>query len=52
MKHLNARSYIMVDDCQPNSLWDGSDQAYNEFIQSHSLPRVIVGTKGGVVEKV
>ena len=52
MKHLNARSYIMVDDCQPNSLWDGSDQAYNEFIQSHSLQRVIVGTKGGVVEKV
>jgi O-methyltransferase len=51
MKSLNARAYIMVDDCQPNSLWDGSDQAYNEFVQSQARPRVIVGTKGGVFEK-
>jgi hypothetical protein len=52
MKHLNTRAYIMVDDCQPNSLWDGSDQAYNEFLESQGRPRVIVGTKGGVFEKV
>jgi hypothetical protein len=42
----------MVYDCQPNSLWDGSDQAYNEFVQSQAKPRVIVGSKGGVFEKI
>jgi predicted O-methyltransferase YrrM len=52
MKCLNVRAYIMVDDCQPNSLWDGSDQAYNEFVQSQARPRVIVGTKWGVFEKI
>jgi predicted O-methyltransferase YrrM len=51
-KFLNDRAYIMVDDCQSNSLWDGSDQAYMEFIQSQGGARVIVGTKGGVFEKV
>ncbi len=52
LNFLNDRAYIMVDDCQPNSLWDGSDQAYTEFIQSQAGTRVIVGTKGGVFEKV
>ena len=42
----------MVYDCQPNSLWDGSDQAYNEFVQSQAKPQVIVGSKGGVFEKI
>jgi len=51
MIYLNTRAYIMVDDCQPNSLWDGSDQAYNEFMQAQARPRLMVGTKGGVFEK-
>jgi O-methyltransferase len=51
-KFLNSRGYLMVDDCQPDSLWDGSDQAYNEFVQSQARPRMIVGTKGGVFEQV
>ena len=51
VKHLNGRAGIMVDDCQPNSLWDGSDQAYNEFLQAQGRSRVIIGTKGGVFEK-
>jgi hypothetical protein len=51
LKFLNSRAYIMVDDCQPNSLWDGADQAYNEFIETQGWLRLIVGTKGGVIEK-
>jgi hypothetical protein len=52
VKSLNTRAYIMVDDCQPDSLWDGSDQAYNEFMLSRAKPRLIVGTKGGVFSTV
>ena len=42
---------IVVDDCRPDNKWDGSLQAYEEFIAAHGLPREIVGHKGGVVRK-
>jgi len=42
---------IVVDDCLPNRAWDGSLQAYEEFIAAHGLPFVRVGAKGGVIRK-
>ncbi len=50
-KFMNQTSYLMIDDCMPNSLWDGSDQAYNEFLTAQGAQRTIVGTKGGVFGK-
>lgn len=40
---------IVVDDCLADTPWDGSLQAYEEFIASHNLPFERVGQKGAVV---
>jgi hypothetical protein len=42
---------IVVDDCIEGGPWDGSLQAYQEFIAEKGLPSEIVGRKGGVVRK-
>lgn len=42
---------IVVDDCIEGTPWDGSLQAYQEFIAAHDLPFERVGRKGAVVRK-
>jgi hypothetical protein len=42
---------IVVDDCQPDNPYDGSLQAYQEFIAEHGLPFERAGSKGGVLRK-
>ncbi|WP_319435009.1 TylF/MycF/NovP-related O-methyltransferase [Mycobacterium sp. RTGN5] len=40
---------IVLDDCLAGTPWDGSLQAYEEFISSHGLPFVRVGEKGTLI---
>src|SRR5262249_8183564 len=40
---------IVVDDCKPKDIWDGSLQAYEEFVQSRGLPRQIVSERLGII---
>jgi hypothetical protein len=49
--HLVPGGGIVVDDCLPDTPWDGSLQAYEEFIAAHELPFERVGRKGAVVRK-
>jgi hypothetical protein len=43
---------IVVDDCSPSSFWwDGSYQAYKEFVEEIGEPIQIVHGKLGVVTK-
>jgi hypothetical protein len=49
--HLVSGGGIVVDDCVAGSPWDGSLQAYQEFIDAHGLPFERVGHKGAVVRK-
>jgi hypothetical protein len=49
--HLAPGGGVIVDDCLANTVWDGSLQAYEEFIAAHDLPFDRAGAKGGVVRK-
>lgn len=49
--HLVPGGGIVVDDCLPDTPWDGSLQAYEQFIAAHGLPFERVGHKGAVVRK-
>ena len=49
--HLVPGGGIVVDDCLPGTPWDGSLQAYEEFIAAQGLPFERVGEKGAVVRK-
>ncbi|MCV7212063.1 TylF/MycF/NovP-related O-methyltransferase [Mycolicibacterium canariasense] len=40
---------IVLDDCRAGTPWDGSLQAYEEFISAHGLPFERVGGKGAVI---
>ena len=42
---------IVVDDCMAGTPWDGSLQAYNEFVGARALPFQLVGKKGGLLTK-
>lgn len=42
---------IVLDDCLADTPWDGSLQAYEEFIKAHGLPFERVGHKGAVIRK-
>jgi O-methyltransferase len=42
---------IVVDDCLAGTPWDGSLQAYEEFILKHDLPFERVGEKGGLIRR-
>lgn len=42
---------IVLDDCLAGTPWDGSLQAYEEFIAAHGLPFERVGHKGAVIRK-
>ena len=50
--HLCSGGGIVVDDCVADTPWDGSLQAYEEFIARHGLPFERVGHKGAVVRKL
>jgi O-methyltransferase len=47
--HLVEGGGIVLDDCLANTPWDGSLQAYEEFISRHGLPFERVGRKGAIV---
>lgn len=47
--HLAPGGGVVVDDCLADTPWDGSLQAYEEFIARHELPFERVGRKGAVV---
>lgn len=49
--HLVPQGGIVVDDCLPDTPWDGSLQAYEEFIAAQDLPFERVGQKGAIVRK-
>jgi hypothetical protein len=40
---------IIVDDCAPNTPWDGALQAYEEFVRSKGLPMQISAGKLGII---
>lgn len=42
---------IVLDDCLADTPWDGSLQAYEEFITAKGLPFERVGHKGAVIRK-
>lgn len=42
---------IVCDDCEPNSLYDGALQAYEEFVKSRHLQKSIVLGKLGIIRK-
>ena len=42
---------IVIDDCLPDNPYDGSLQAYEEFLAEHNLEFERAGSKGGVVRK-
>jgi len=46
---MSPGGILIVDDCQPNELWDGALQAYEEFIKENGMPREIACDKLGIV---
>jgi hypothetical protein len=49
---LSPGGMIVVDDCNPRNVrWDGSDQAYKEFMAERDLQPRIVHEKLGIVQK-
>jgi len=49
---LAPNGIMVVDDCDSKSLaWDGSDQAYKEFVTEMNLPIEVVHDKLGIVRK-
>lgn len=49
--HLVEGGGVVVDDCLPDSPYDGALQAYEEFIAEKGLPFRRSGSKGGLVIK-
>jgi SAM-dependent methyltransferase len=49
---LSPGGILIVDDCNPGKIkWDGSDQAYKEFMKETDLPIQIMHGKLGVIQK-
>ncbi|MCR6657469.1 MAG: TylF/MycF family methyltransferase [Opitutus sp.] len=48
---LNPGGVIVVDDCQPRQIYDGSRQALEEFGKEHGVAFEIVAEKLGVLRK-
>jgi hypothetical protein len=46
---MSSGGIIIVDDCQPDQMWDGALQAYEEFARERNLPMEIALEKLGVV---
>jgi O-methyltransferase len=49
--HVVSAGGIVVDDCLPDTPWDGSLQAYQEFIAARGLPFERVGRKGAIARR-
>ncbi len=49
--HIVPGGAVLVADCKEGGIEDGSLQAYAEFIASHALPFVRVGSRGGLLRK-
>jgi hypothetical protein len=45
---MSPGGVLIVDDCQPNELWDGAIQAYEEFIKEKGIPQEIAFDKLGM----
>jgi hypothetical protein len=45
---MSPGGVLIVDDCQPNELWDGALQAYEEFIKEKGIPQEIAFDKLGM----
>lgn len=50
-KAMNKGGIIVVDDCTPNTRWDGALEAYEEFTSSHSLKQNIILNGLGIISK-
>ncbi len=51
-QELTPGGIIVVDDCDADNVaWDGSDQAYKEFMDERNEPVKIVHNKLGIVRK-
>jgi SAM-dependent methyltransferase len=49
---LSPGGIIVVDDCNPSNIrWDGSDQAYKEFVKEINQAYKIVHDKLGIIKK-
>jgi len=48
---MTTPGFVCVDDCAPNTSWDGALQAYNEFASEIGVPTRVVGGRGGVFVK-
>jgi len=49
---LNLGGIIVVDDCDSSNIrWDGSDQAYKEFVKERNLATLIVHGMLGLIRK-
>ncbi len=46
---MSPGGIIVVDDCQPANLWDGALRAYEEFVESKTLPKEVVAGKLGII---
>ena len=47
---MSPGGIIVVDDCQPANLWDGALRAYEEFVESKTLPKEVVAGKLGIIK--
>lgn len=48
---LTRDAIVVIDDCQPHSMWDGALQAYTEYVNKNGLPLEIVCEKFGIIRK-
>jgi O-methyltransferase len=48
---MSSGGIIIVDDCQPDQMWDGALQAYQEFTRERDLAGEIVLEKLGIVRR-
>jgi O-methyltransferase len=48
---MSSGGIIIVDDCQPDQMWDGALQAFQEFARERDLPAEIVLEKLGIVRR-
>jgi len=46
---MSPGGIIVVDDCKATELWDGTLQAYEEFVQQKGFPKEITAEKPGII---
>lgn len=50
-ENLLPGGVIVIDDCMPNTIYDGAEQAYKEFCSKVSLPYTVEDGKLGIIRK-